>query len=489
MERPANLFDREPEWRELARFVAMPLAVPLVAVVYGRRRQGKTYLLEELAAACGGFYHQALEEERAPALARIAGAVSAFAGAPELPGARFDDWATAFRSLAERAGGRLIVLDEFPYLVRTSPDLSSVIQAALDAAKKQRHPSFRLIICGSALSVMTELLTGQKALRGRATLDMSVHAFDFRDARRFWGVDDIETAFLLNAVLGGPPGYRDLLSGVGAPSAPDDLADWLAEGVLNPSHALFREAEYLLAEDPALTERSLYQSMIAAVAQGAATRGRLADRIGRPTTALEHPLSQLERSGFLIRDEDLLRGRRPLLRIVDPLLRFHFAVVRQDQARFESRKTADAWVAAQERFRSNVLGPHFETMARHWATNYASEETLGGRPRRVGFAQVNDPAMRQQFELDVVAEAEGSRSDGKPRLLAIGEAKAGDDKRTLSDLNRLDRLRSELATRADVTRTKLLLFGRSGFRRDLKTAAGQRADVELIDLERLYKGT
>jgi len=488
LERPESIFDREPEWRDLGRFATMPLAVPLLAVVYGRRRQGKTYLLEELAVASGGLYHQAVEEERAPALARIAETLTAHAGKPDRPGARFEDWASAIRTLADHAAGRLIVLDEFPYLVRTSPELPSVIQAAFDAAKKRRHPSFRLAVCGSALSVMTDLLAGQQALRGRATLDMPIAAFSFRDARRFWGVADLETAFLLNAILGGPPGYRDLLSGIGVPSAPGDLADWLGEGVLNPSHALFREAEYLLAEDPALTERSLYQSIIGAVAQGAASRGKLADRIGRPTTALEHPLTQLERSGFLIRDEDLLHGRRPLLRIVDPLLRFHFAVVRPDQARFETRKTADAWAAAGERFRSRVLGPHFETMARYWAAHHASEETLGGRPRRVGFAQVNDPALRQQFELDVVAEADAAHG-GIPRLLAIGEAKASDGPRTLADLDRLEKLKRRLAVRVDVRDTKLLLFGRSGFRRDLTAKARRRADLELVDLERLYVGT
>lgn len=79
-------------------------------------------------------------------------------------------------------------------------------------------------------------------------------------------------------------------------------------------------------------------------------------------------------------------------------------------------------------------------------------------------------------------------SDGKAVLLAIGEAKGGGAARTTGDLARLERLRGLLASRADVTRTWLLLFGRSGFAPEVVQATRGRRDVELIDLERLYEG-
>ncbi len=485
--RPSRLFDREDEWADLMRFAGDPAPTPRIGLVYGRRRQGKSFMLDELAAASGGFYHQAIEEQSAPALDRFAAAIAAFAGLPAWAGGRFNDWTTAFRALAEQAGGRPLVIDEFPYLLRESPELPSVVQAAYDAAKSGRHPTFQMILCGSALSVMTRLLTGQQALRGRAVLDMPVQAFDFRVSRAFWGSGDLEIAFLVNAVLGGPPGYRDLLAGA-APASAAEFADWLAEGVLNPSHALFREAEYLLSEDPALVDRALYRSIIAAISGGQSTRRGVGGVLGRPDTALDHPLGQLERAQFIVRDSDLLRPNRPLLRVADPLLRFHFTVLRPDIARFEARRTREAWTDAEPRFRAQVLGPHFESLARTWTERYASGTTLGGRPRRVGFVQVNDPGAKQQFELDVVAEAPGEKVDGKPRLLAIGEAKASETPRTLGDLARLERIREILATRAEVGKTKLLLFGRAGFEADLTATASKRQDVELVDLARLYEG-
>lgn len=107
--------------------------------------------------------------------------------------------------------------------------------------------------------------------------------------------------------------------------------------------------------------------------------------------------------------------------------------------------------------------------------------------RRVGFVQVNDPQTKRSFELDVVAEGD-ARVDGKAVLLAIGEAKGGQTPRTMGDLVRLERIRGLLAGRSDVSRTRLLLFGRSVFAPEVVQAANGRRDVQLNYLERLYEG-
>lgn len=486
--RPGRLFDRVAEWDDLAAFATKADTGPRIGLVYGRRRQGKTFMLRQLTAATGGFYWQALEEESTPALQHFGSAIGAYAGFPTWSGVRFTDWGASFGALVEQARGRPIVIDEFPYLLRKSPELPSVIQRAYDDARFDGGRSFRLLLCGSSLSVMTQLLTGQKALRGRAQLDMPLRPFDFRESRGYWNIADPKVAILVHAVLGGSPGYRDLLDGA-APATDREFGDWLAGGILNPSHALFREAEYLLAEDPSLVDRSLYRSILGAIASGESTRRGVGRVLGRPDTALDHPLDQLERTHFILRDRDSLRQARPLLRVADPLLRFHFAVLRLDLARFEARDTTDAWNDALPRFRSQVLGPHFEAICRTWTERHASAETLGGRPKRVGFTIVNDAKERAQYEIDVVAEAAGDRVLGKPRLLAIGEAKSSESPRSLADLARLDRLRGLLADRANVGRTKLLLFGRGGFDADLGREAARRQDVQLVDLERLYEGS
>ncbi len=486
MDRPADLYDRDHEWADLVEFATAPGDEPRLGIVHGRRRQGKSHLLRAIAAQSNGLYLQALEEERAPALARVGRVVVGDAGIAGA-GIVYEDWPAALRGLTDRAGTRRpIILDEFPYLLAQSPELPSAIQAAFDDARAGQSPPFRLVLCGSALSVMGELPSGQKALRGRAVLDLALRPFDFRQAAAFWGIGDPEAAFLVHAVLGGTPGYRALLDGQ-VPSSPGDLAEWLSATVLDPSNSMFREAEYLLTEDPAISRRALYQSVLAAIAEGHSTRSAIGGLLRRDDSALRHPLLVLERAGFIRRDEDLLLAKRPLLRIDDPYLVFHFAVVRSELARFEARETAAAWADVRSTFASRVLGPHFEQLARVWTERFASPRTLGGRPTRVGFTQLNDAAARSRAELDVVAIA-GNPNASRPRVLAIGEAKGGTTVRTAADLVKLERGRALLSDRADVSHARLLLFSRAGFDRELTGLAAARRDVELVDLERLYAG-
>ncbi len=496
--RPALLFGREPEWDDLVHFATDPTTSFRLGVVSGRRRQGKSFILNEVARAVGGFYHQAIEEERAPALDRLGGAIAADRG---LAGGSlgFPDWSALLRTLAEpvtttgagtTTGPRLVVIDEYPYLLAKSPDIASAIQLAHDASRQGKHPPMRLILCGSAMSVMAGLLSGQRALRGRAVLDLVIDPFDYREAAAFWGVEnDPKLAFLLFCVVGGTPGYRDLLE-MGPPDSVDAFPAWLARGVLNPSHAMFRETDYLLAEEPSLTDRAIYQSTLAAIAAGRTTSGAVAGALGRPETSMTHVIDGLQRAHFIERADDILLARRPSLRITDPMLRFSHAVVRPDLRRFESRQTERAWADAEARFASGVLGPAFEDIARAWTSRYASAATLGGTASRVGSTVVNDPSGRTRLEVDVVAveSRAGGGADERPALLLVGEAKSGAQPRGIADLRRLERARDLLAARARVDRTRLAIFAAGGFGADLRDEASRRPDVVLVDLDRLYRG-
>jgi len=486
--RPPELFDRDQEWEDLDAFATQPGPGLRLALVRGRRRQGKSFLLRRLASAAGGFYYQALEEDRTQALAGFGRALGAHLA---VPGGRlsFDDWDAALGAVAQlrgRGGGpALVVIDEFPYLLTHSPELPSVLQRTIDAAR-DGGPSVRLIVCGSALSVMAKLLTGAEALRGRATLDVMMRTFDYRDAARFWGIEAAPVAFLVHAVLGGTPGYRDLLP-ARPPARVGDVARWLAAGPLNPASALFREDDYLLTEQRSLVDRALYHSVVATIAAGNTSQGVIAAALGREQRAVQHPLRALEEAGFVDRYDDVLRSRRPIYRLADPIVRFHHVVTRPDLARFEDRRTAEAWADAQDRFASLVLGPHFEDLSRTFAFRFASPATMGGEIAHVGAAVINDPKGRAQHQIDVVALRAGGRDAAA--VAAIGEAKHTTAPCALSDLSRLEKIRTLISARhPDAATAKLLLFSAHGFDRNLVRAAAPRPEVELIDLNRLYNG-
>lgn len=119
----------------------------------------------------------------------------------------------------------LIVIDELPYLMAGGPGraIPSILQSLIDSSRdalpdgaeageglatpRAKH----IIVCGSSLSVMSELLSGTKALRGRAELDLQLRPFDFRRTASFYDVGDPQVALHLYGILGGTPGYRDLV--------------------------------------------------------------------------------------------------------------------------------------------------------------------------------------------------------------------------------------------------------------------------------------
>lgn len=488
--KPAGIFDRDVEWAELARFATDGRPGATLGVVSGRRRQGKTLLLYELAQATGGFYFGATEATSTDSLRRLGGALGRHLDAPgpvELP-----DWEHAVDALLGlgRSGPTTVVLDEFPYLVRASRDLPSVLQHALTPGRVERTGSrTRILLCGSALSFMGGLLAGSAPLRGRASLELPVQPLDFRSAATFWGIGDPTLAAKVFAIVGGTPAYRREYVSDDAPTDLADFDDWVVRAVLNPARPLFREARYLLAEDPDLRETALYHSVLAAVAEGNATRGGIAGYIGRKATDLQHPLTVLEDVGLLVRAPDPFRSGRSGYRITEPLVTFYQAVMRPAWTALEQRRGADVWRRSQRRYASAVLGPRFEDLVREWALRFAAPETFGGVVAETGSGVLTDPVSRTGYELDLVALGEPPVGDGPRPVLAVGEAKWG---RRLGepDLDRLHRVRDLLRQRPgyDAREARLLLASAEGFTGQLVEIAAGRPDVVLVDLARLYSG-
>lgn len=485
MDKPSSMFDRDYEWSAVTRFAADDQPGATLGVVSGRRRQGKTFLLDALCRAAGGFYFGAVEATATESLRRIGAALTDYLQSP-VP-FRPADWYEVVDALLAIGRERPVpvVLDEFPYLVKASPSLPSIIQQAYGPLRDERTSSqTRLFLCGSALSVMGGLLSGNAPLRGRAGLELIVRPLDHRLAATFWGIADHRLAVQVNAIVGGTPAYRRELARNDAPSGPEDFDDWVVRTVLSAESPLFREARFLLAEEPEVRDGALYHSVLAAVADGNASRGGIANYLGRKASDLAHPLDVLEDAGLLVREADAFRDKRSGYRIAEPLITFYHAVMRPVWDQLERPGYAErVWRNSQRRFVSNVLAPRFEQICREWALYYADE--FGGRlPARVSHGVVSDPARKATHEVDVVVV--GAPDDGKPPLLAVGEVKWG----VVMGLQHLERLRhiSSLLSRHeryDATQTELLCFSGAGFTPELHEAE-RAGHVSLIGLDKLY---
>jgi hypothetical protein len=338
------------------------------------------------------------------------------------------------------------------------------------------------------MTFMGTLLSGNAPLRGRAGLELVVPTLDYQLAAQFWGITDPELAIKVHAIVGGTPAYRREFARDDTPDGSDDFNDWVQRTVLNPASPMFREARYLLAAEAELHDMGLYHSVLAAIADGNTTRGKIATYIRRKSGDLAHPLNVLMDCGLVHRRADAFRENQTTYEIAEPLITFYHAVMRpiwSDLA--HTRDSARLWERSQSRFTADVLGSHFEQLARHWIRYFAPEETAGGFPSHVGSGTLNDPAARKTREVDVVVLGPGD--DNREKLLAIGEVK-WHETMGIPHLDRLRHIRGLLTAqnRHGAATARLLCLSGTGFTTELTREAAQSGDVRLLTPADLYEG-
>lgn len=322
-----------------------------LAVIWGRRRLGKTRLLLEWCEQEGGVYTVA--DQSAPDVQR---AYLARAIAEVLPGFAdvvYPTWERLFARLAADAASRRfkgpVVLDELPYLVATSPELPSVLQRWID--HDARRAGLQVAIAGSSQRMMQGLVLGAEAPlygRARVTLDVQPLAASYlRTALgRLTGPALVEhwTAW------GGVPRYWEL-----AAERRGDAKARLVALALDPMGPLFAEPERLLLEEspPANEVRPLLD----AIGAGCHRLSEIAGRIGRPATSLSRPLERLIGMGLVRREvphgEPERGGKRSLYKLDDPFLRMWFRVVAPNRA---------ALIAGSDESRAAFLDAHWSRL-------------------------------------------------------------------------------------------------------------------------------
>ncbi|WP_197672132.1 ATP-binding protein [Alloactinosynnema sp. L-07] len=412
----------------------------------------------------------------------FAAALAEYSGVAPEP---FRDWNDAISAMFHAVRDRAVpvVIDEFPFLSKVSPGLPSIIQRELGPGGSGQESSARLLLCGSAMSAMGKLLSGQAPLRGRASLELVVQPFGYRAASRFWGIDDPQLAVQLHAIVGGTPAYRGDFVDDDTPQGIDDFDSWVARTVLSPRMPLFREARYLLAEESDIRDPALYHAVLAAIAAGNTANGQIASYIGRKADQLAHPLAVLEDCGLVAREPDLFRSNRYRYRIAEPLITFYAAIMRMRWSELERKRAALLWADSRRMFTSKVVGPHFEQLCREYSAD-VDESVFGAFPSEVGAGVVNDPQNRTQIEIDVVVLA--APADGPRGVLALGEVKWG-EVMGVGHISRLVRARDLLAVKGwDTRAAKLACYSGAGFTDELLAAAAADDRILLIDLDQIY---
>lgn len=295
---------------------------PEMFVLYGRRRVGKTELLQRFCSATRSIYFLAAQVRDRDNLRAFKQTIVESLGDQLAAEVEFPDWSAALTFLAERSGGErlVVVLDEFPYLCEGSKSLPSQIQRFWDMRGK--HSSLMLVLCGSQVSFMEkEVLAERSPLFGRRTAQRRLEPLEPLDTLAFfprWKLDERMRAY---AILGGMPAYLQRFDDRAS------LRDNLLRDVLRPEGFLFDEVQFLLRSE--LSNPATYNSILAAVARGAQRLNDIALEVGVDSTTANKYLSVLRELRLVERevpltDPDPLRSRRGTYRIADRFLQFHF---------------------------------------------------------------------------------------------------------------------------------------------------------------------
>jgi hypothetical protein len=196
----------------------------------------------------------------------------------------------------------------------------------------------------------------------------------------------------------------------------------------------------------------------------------------------------LESTGYIRREQDILRARHPVITLADPVIRFNQLITLPQAAAVEEGFAEQVWRQSMQTFNSRILGPHFEDLSRDFTRRYAHTLLPGGLTGPVGTTEVADPAARTRHEIDVIALAAGERPQApRAKIALLGEAKATAARRGTGDLERLERIRDLLMDQGyNTAGTTLALYSLHGFYPDLLDLAERRDDLLLVDLPTLY---
>ncbi len=392
--------------RELARLEGVLRgSTPGLAVVYGRRRLGKSRLVQRVLEGRRAVYY--VGDDRAGALQREALAREVAALLPGFASVRYPDWGALLeRFFAEAPPGAVLALDELPALAASSPELPSVLQRVLDARVGPHH----VVLAGSSQRMMHGLvLDGSAPLYGRAQESFKVGPLPVGWLREGLGVRGARTAVEAWSAFGGVPRYWELAAGRGG------AREAFAGLALDPLGVLHGEPERLLYDE--LDDAARASSVLALVATGASRASEIAGRMGLPMTTLSRPLARLVDLGLVAREvpfgESPRDAKRSLYRVADPFLRAWFRFVEPNRSRLErgdvalvSRELGARWPqhvaeAWEELARASV--PQLRLAGGAWATG----ERWWGRDR--GGAPL---------ELDLIAPCVA-----EPKRVLVGEVK------------------------------------------------------------------
>jgi AAA+ ATPase superfamily predicted ATPase len=441
------------------------------AVIYGRRRVGKTTLINEFTRGKDTIFFSALETTAAINLENFSGSIMKLRLGSSASSPVFQNFQTAFDSIYELAADKRVclVIDEYPNLAASYQGISSLLQAMIDHRFKQSK--LMIILCGSSISFMEYQVLGYKSpLFGRRTAQFKIAAFNFFETREYHSRFNALDAAVIYCITGGVPFSLEQID------ANLSVEENIKKCFLNSPSYLYDEPAYLLKQE--VREPAFYNAVIQAIAKGSSRLSEIASKTNIETSACTAYLKNLITLGIVKKEFPFREEvtKKTIYRIDDGMFSFWYRFIPDNASLIQNNQPEQAWKRIQPQLPA-FMGGVFEDICKQWLWRENAAERLPIMFSDLGCWWGNDPVRKREAEIDIIAHADDDNA-------IFCECKWENEKTDMGVLRSLME-RSELFH----YRNKLLyIFSKTGFTAACEEKAAQMGNVRLVGLEGMDDG-
>ncbi|MFQ6130350.1 MAG: ATP-binding protein [Candidatus Hadarchaeaceae archaeon] len=347
-------------------------------VIYGRRRVGKTELIDQFIARCkNGVRLLAREESKTFQLSRFAAKLGEFFQDEFLKKTPFADWDGFFEYLSKKADKRTIIaIDEFPYLIKEDRALPSILQDYWDSKLKKSR--IFLVLSGSSISMMESKVLGHRSpLYGRRTGQLLMKPFNFTPILHYVG--DLGNAIEFYSVFGGTPAYIMEID------PRKNIFTNIAEKILREDSFIYKDVEFVLRQE--LVEPRYYFSILLSIARGNHRVGLIVNDTGLSKSIVNKYLSvlrNLQLVDHIVPITESHKSKKGLWFLSDNLFDFWFRFVNpyiDDIERGRSDLIINNYIKPHF---NEYIGRHFESIVREFLEEMNAKSLLPSHFTKIG---------------------------------------------------------------------------------------------------------
>ena len=426
-------------------------------VVYGRRRVGKTTLIEEFIRNKKNVYFMADKQVEKELISRLSMAMAKSIKDTLMPGLTFNSWEDLFSYWLEKEKFDkkvVFVIDEFQYLAKVNPAFPSIVQRLWDEKLKKKN--IFLILCGSLINMMySTALSYESPLYGRRTGQMKLEPVAFTDFAKFLPAMSSEKRLEYFSITGGVPKYIETFSPL------KSLRENIRENILSKNSYLYNEPRFILNEE--VTETLNYFSILKTIACGEHKIGNIASKNGIKANILTKYLDILISLGVIerripITEKNPEKSKMGLYFIKDNFFRFWFRYVFPYQSYLEINEKEYVEEIIKEDFK-NFTGEVYEKICQDNIPLLVKERKILFTPEKWGKWWIKGD------EIDVIALNNSTKD------ILFGECKWSTKLVGLNILKSLKEKSKKVKWNEDNRIEHYALFSRKGFTKELKAEA------------------